>query len=242
MAKIETTMEEIKNNGILLEEYLGMDIQNGESDLIVKQDILYKIIEGSYRKKKQNIMEFFHDTPNIFPFEIYNLYYENGVFFTYSMPFYEEYPTLYEVLKSNISLAERKQIALELIWTSQNFFAYKIVYYDWHSKNALYKDNLKLLDVDSGQITTAVQIDAKARRNLFHLCIEILLAEDFDYDWNLEERAIEEFINELINKEELFLSRTIPLSFDFMKKEIKKYTNTMVECQKERILQKWKVL
>lgn len=243
MARIETTTQEIINGGgILLEEYLGYDIQNGESDLIVKQDILYKIIERTYHKNKQPIMEFFHDTSGTFPFEIFNLYYENKQFFSYSMPFYEEYITLYKVLKSDITLAERKQIALELMRIYQTFLSYKIVYYDWHSKNVLYKEILKLLDVDSGKMTMALQYDAKARRNLFHLCFELLLAEDFDYDWTLDKRIITDLEDELIGKEEMLLSKTIPLCFSFMEKEIKSYTKTKVECQKERILRKWKVL
>ena len=112
------------------------------------------------------------------------------------------------------------------------------MYYDWHFKNVLYKEDLKILDVDSGQMTTELQYDAKARRNLFHLCIELLLAEDFDYDWSLDERTITDLENEFIGKEEMLLSKTIPLCFSFMEKEIRLYTKTKVECQKKRILRK----
>lgn len=241
MAKIETTIEEIKKNGLLLEDYLGYDIQNGESELIVKNGKIYKIIEGVYRKKKQRVMEFLHDESNHLSLEIADLFYEKGLFFSYSRPFYEEYPTLYEVLKSDISLEERKQIDLELIRIYEEFLSYHLVYYDWHSKNGLYKENLKLLDIDSSQMTTAIQFDLKARQNLFHLCIEILLGEDFDYDWNLESRKIKDIVDELINKEEMFLSEMAPLSFSFMKKIIQNYTYLKVEEQKEwlrkRILQ-----
>ena len=52
MSKIETTIEEIKN---------------GESTLILKQGILYKIIEASFQKRKEPIIKMLHDSPDDIP-------------------------------------------------------------------------------------------------------------------------------------------------------------------------------
>ena len=51
---------------------------------------------------------------------------------------------------------------------------------------------------------------------------------DFDYDLQGVERKIEDLVNRLVDKEEMFLSRMKPLALDFMEKEIQNYTNTIV--------------
>ncbi len=239
MAKIETTLWEIKNGGgVLLEDYLKTELQNSESELIAKEGIIYKIIEQNYRKKKKRIMEMLHDNENTLPVDIYDLYYENHYFFGYSMQFYEDYKTLYDVLKSNISLKERKKICLSLIQIYKELLSYKIVYFDWHSKNCVYGHDIKLLDIDSGDLTTSCSYDALARRNLFMLCLEILHGMDFDFDFDFSEEDIVGLIDTLVPKEEVILSKSIPLDFNFLEKEIKSYTKTKVEYQRAIILKK----
>lgn len=183
-------------------------------------------------------MEMLHDTNTTLPIDIYNLYYENSHFFCYSMKFYENYMTLYDVLKSNVSLKERKSICFTLIQLYQRLQFYKIVYFDWHSKNCVYNQDIKLLDIDSGKITTSCSYDALARRNLFILCLEILQGIDFDFDLCLVEEELEELICILVPEEEVILSKDIPLNFDFIEKEIRNYTQIKADYQREIILKK----
>ncbi len=69
------------------------------------------MFEVHFAYLKRPVMEFFHNQNYVFCPQIFDLYYEtyydNEFFFAYSMEFYEDYPTLYEVLKSDCSLLER---------------------------------------------------------------------------------------------------------------------------------------
>lgn len=239
MARVDTSIGQIMSgNGEFLQDYLNQDLQNCESDLLVSNGEVYKIIAGSLRKSKQPIMEFLHDTNHDLPIDLHDLFYENDKFFGYSMEFYEEYATLNEVLKQDIPLSERKAISLELVKLYEKLLSLKIVYFDWHSKNLLFKDCLKLLDIDSGKLTTNVTYDAKSRRFLLMLCLSILHGIDFDFDSDLNNYDRDSLLEILVDKEEIELSQTIPLDFDFIKKEINGYTQEMVCYKRELMINK----
>lgn len=237
MAKVDTTTEQIlSGEGVRLEEYLQKELQNSESELFFLNGELYKIIKGNLRKSKCFVMELLHDVQHDLPVDIHDLFYENQKFFGYSMEFYQDYTTLYEVLKQDISLQDRKAICLELIKIYEKLLQFHIVYYDWHSKNLLFKDGLKLLDIDSGKNTQDGTYDAKSRRYLFMLCLSILIGKDLDFDFDFSNSERTELLEKLVNKEEAALSQFIPLDFQFMKQEIESYTSTMIDCKKELVL------
>lgn len=240
MAKVDTTIEQIALRGVRLEDYLQKELQNSESELFLLNGELYKIIHGNLRKSKCLVMELLHDVQHDLPINLHDLLYENHKFFWYSMEFYQDYISLYELLKQDISLQERKAICLELIKIYEKLLQFHIVYFDWHSKNLLFQDNLKLLDIDSGKITRDSSYDAKSRRYLFMLCLSVLIGKDFDFDFDFDfsnsERS--ELLEQLVNKEEVTLSQFIPLDFSFMKQEIESYTSTMIDCKKELVLKR----
>lgn len=236
MARIDTNKEQIiSEGGIYLNDYLQQDLQNTESELFVLNGDLYKIIAGNLRKSKQAVMEFLHDRKPDLPIDIHDLLYEQNHFLGYSMEFYQEHTTLYEILKQDISLQERKTIALALIQLYEKMFQLHIIYYDWHSKNLLFHDDFKLLDVDSGKITQDTIYDAKARRYLLMLCLSVLLGKDFDFDYHF---SCVEVFEKLVDKEEAALSQFIPMDFDFMRQEITDYTSEKVCYKRELIMQK----
>lgn len=60
MAKIDTSISEIHLlNGIELSQYRNRDLRNKESELIVVDDTLYKIIDEFYRKKEDQSWNFY---------------------------------------------------------------------------------------------------------------------------------------------------------------------------------------
>ncbi len=234
--KVHTTKQEILKDSVELSKYLGVELQNCESEIVLKDHILYKVIDENFRNQKKPIMEFLHDINHQLPIDIYDLFYENGHFFAYSMEFYEQYNTLYHLLNSSISLQERKQIAKELIQLYKQLLDLKIIYFDWHSKNVLYHDILKLLDIDSGKMTCSSRYDAIARRNLFCLCLSLLIGIDLDFDLRLGEYSQKSLLYELFSNEEVALCETMPLDLAYMEQTIDTFTSTMVDCQKELIL------
>lgn len=236
MARVNSNKENIIDKGIFLGEYKGENLQNTESDLVVVDKVLYKLIFGKYIHKKQAVLEFFHDLDYDLPITIIDLLYENNKLFGYTMKFLDDYVTLYELLKSDISLEERKKIALELVKIYEKLLNLKVVYFDWHSKNLMFKNSLKLLDADSAIMTNNVQYDINSRRNLLRLCLSVLNGIDIDFDLELDEREKDELLDKVVEDEEMFLSRMMPLSFEFLKKEINSYTLNKVDYTRELIM------
>lgn len=237
MAKIDTSVSEIKMlGGIELSEYYKRELQNNESELFVIEDKLYKIIDAMCRRQKQQIMEFVHDEKHEIPIDIIDLMYEKEKFFGYVMKLYDDYEELYTFLKSNASLNDRKKIALEIVKIYENMLKLKIVYFDWHSKNLMIKNDLKLLDIDSAKRNANVVYDALSRRNMLNLCISLILGVDLDFDYDISERSKNELFEKIVGEEKMALSRIEPLSLDFIREEINSYTINKVDCEKEMIL------
>ena len=234
MAKVNISKNYLKDNGILLNDYNNKEIHSTESELIVIDKILYKLIHGEYIHKKQAIIEFFHDLDCDLPITLIDLLYDNNKLYGYSMNLLDDYVTLYEVLNSDISLLERKKIALEMIKIYEKLLDLKVVYFDWHSKNLMFRNDLKLLDIDSAINTKSVHYDIIARRSLFSLCLEVLIGVDIDFDYTSLE--IDEMLEKISNSEDISLSKIIPLSIDYMKKEIDSYTVDKVDYVKELII------
>lgn len=237
MAHIHTSRQELLTKGVLLQDYLRCELQNGEGELRLINGRLYKLFEVYFAYRKQPLMEFLHQQNYSFYFHIFDLCYENEFFFAYSMEFYEDYPTLYEVLKSDCSLLDRKKLALQIVQMYEILLQNKILYSDWHSKNLLYKTDLKLLDIDSARLKSDSYSTKLSRKHLLLLVFSLLNAIDIDYD--LENRGISKadwFDLLLKPKNEGYF----PISLDFIKKEIERYTPSLVEYRKELILKKIK--
>jgi len=234
MARVDISKSYIKNNGIFLGDYKSEELHNTESELLVIDKILYKLIHGEYIHKKQAIIEFFHNLSINLPITLVDLLYENNKLYGYTMNLLDDYITLYDVLNSDIGLVERKKIALEMLKIYEKLLELKVVYFDWHSKNLMYKNDLKLLDIDSAVITKSLQYDIIARRSLFSLCLEILIGVDIDFDYTSLE--VDELLEKISDNEEVSLSKIIPLSFEFMKSEINSYTSDKVDYAKELII------
>ncbi len=112
-----------------------------------------------------------------------------------------------------------------------------ILYSDWHSKNLLFKNDLKLLDLDSAMLRFNYFNVGDSIFYLLWLCFSILNAIDIDYD--LEKMGISKY--DLFNL--LFQSKVSEyflLSLDFIKKEIENYTPSLVEYRKELLIKKIK--
>lgn len=238
MAKIDTSISEIRLlRGIELSEYYNRELQNNESELIVINETLYKIIETNLRKQKTEIMEFLHDNPTGLPIDIIDILYENKKFFAYTMKLYKGYEELYHFIKSNASIEERKKLALELVKIYEIMYNLKIIYFDWHSKNLMFKNDLKLLDIDSAKRSNNVYYDAVSRRNLLNLCLSVIIGIDLDFDYDRSAGEKLDILNKIIaENEELEFSKIMPLAFDNIKSEIMSYTQTKVDCKREIIL------
>lgn len=193
MSKLEKKEIDIRNEGILLEEYFHKKMEcNTESDLILIKDRLYKILKF-HKRRKQNIVEQIYGVSHNLPFEICDLYYDEGIFHTYSMPFYEKYKTIYEVAREDVDLQTRKDIALFLIKLFYEFYEkFNLVYTDWHGYNFLYLDSLKMLDVDSADYDCCYVKAVKY--GLIKLCYFVLsgidIEEDIDYYIDLKKLFI----------------------------------------------------
>lgn len=155
------------------------------------------------------------------------------------MDFYEDYLTLYEVLKSDCSLLERKQLAFQVVEIYETLLKDGILYSDWHSKNLLFKNNLKYLDIDSAMLRFNYFNVEDSIFYLLWLCFSILNAIDIDIEYDLEKTGISKY--DLFNL--LFQSKVseyFSLSLDFIKKEVENYTPSLVEYRQELILKKIK--
>lgn len=228
MAKINTSYHSLSFNKMLLRNYFNCHLQNGEAELFLVNNEVYKIFESYLATRKQKLMEFLHDNNLDLPISINNLFYENNEFIGYSMEFYKNYNTLYDVLKSNISLKERCDIALELVNIYEKLINNKIVYYDFHSKNILLNKDIKLLDVDSSYYKVDKNYDIQARRNLLLLIITILTGVDFNFDY--EELDKTQVLNTIIGNNDLTL--------DFIRKNVAYLAYDLINYQNELILSK----
>lgn len=238
MAKIILEKDRIvSGGGVSLSDYLGQTIQNSESDLLVIDGKLYKILDGTLARKRKRIMEFFHERKTEFPITLEDLYYEDCHFYAYSMELLEQYQTLYVFLKSDISLALRKEVCLLMIKVIQKLESYGLLYYDLHFKNFMFGQDLKILDIDSTIETKNVQYVAKARKNLLQLCISVLSGTDFDFDSiDFSELKKDSLLNALVLGDDMFFSDIIPLSYDFITHYVEDYSFGLQEEQSGMIL------
>lgn len=231
MARIDCTIKEIENNGILLDDYLGKSLDNKESELYLYKGYLSKILKKRLREERTQIIEWFHLKKDEFPITLRDTLYEDNLLFGYRMQYYEESITLYDFLSSNADLNTRKNVALQLVKLYEKLLENKIYFYDWHSKNFLLENDIKFLDFDSCETNKTLSLDRKYRRYLLELCLSILIGVDLDFDLDFYGEENIKLFRNLINNEDKNLMREIPLSFDFIKNEINSYTNEKV-CHK----------
>ncbi len=236
MAKLEIPKKELYNGGKFLKDYLGQDLFNTESDLIVKDGMLYKIILCDAYKRERVMLDIDNHKKEL-PISLKDLLYDNNNFYGYSMTLLEGYITINKLLKSDIDLKLRKSICLEILKISEKLESWKLLYFDWHSNNLMYKDDLQLLDIDSAIYTKSTRNIALARRYLLELCISIIIGLDFDFDFDSRYFVIENrIVEKTINEEEIFLSFEIPLDYEYMKRKINENTPMMVDYIKEIVL------
>lgn len=182
-------------------------------------------------------MEFLHDTKHGLPIDLKDLLYENGKFFAYTMQFYKNYDELHAMLVSDASLEERKKVALELVDIFEKILNLNLVYYDWHSRNIVINQDLKLLDIDSAQRDVSVEYCTKAIKNLLDLCISLLIGIDFNDSYGIYwEWQKQQIYEKILLENQNWKDKYKPISLDYIRKEINSYTLTKQEYAKEVIV------
>ena len=199
MSRIDCSIDEIKKNGILLEDYLGKRLDNKESKLYVYNENLTKILNMCLRYNRTQIIEWFHSNKKEFPIALNDTLYEFGNLFGYSMKLYKNSNTLYDFLSSDVDLHERKMVALRLVKLYEKLLKNKIYFYDWHSKNFLLEDDIVFLDFDSCEVSRFLSTDKLYRRYLMELCLSILTGIDLDFDLNTSKFEAIKLFRDLID-------------------------------------------
>lgn len=223
--------DKIKEEGISLNAYLNKRVESKESELVVYQNDLAKILKPQFRCAREETTLWFYEKRKEFPITIKHLLYEKDEFYGYMMEFCKDYITLYDLLWSNVSLQERKRIAHLLVSLSEKLSFYHKCFLDWHSHNFLVKEDMKFLDFDTCTTSTINNLDLD-RRNLFELVLSVLIGIDLDYDLRVEGHKNIQLFYKLLSEK----SEDIFLSYDFMKQEIESYTNEKVCYKRELIL------
>ena len=222
----------IYQKGIELSEYLGEKLCNKESDLFVYEGNVVKIIRKDLIESRKEQIKFFHNNKQYFPIPMLDIYKEEMKIYGYSTTLYENIPTMYDFLWSNVSLKERKKLAMELLKLALKLEKNNLMFFDWHSCNFLVSNKLIFLDFDSCEKFSSYWIDS-CRKALLELILSLLNGIDLDFDIINKGRGYTNLLHKLVNIDTF---EELPTDFAFLKQEIKNYTEEKVNFNRELII------
>lgn len=230
----------LDSGGVYLSDYLKTTLQNSESDLILKDGILYKFIQTKLAQKMKTIHLIVQSNMNI-PLDLdkYILNPLSNQEVGYSMKFYDDYMLISDYLKREYPYIERQNLAKELVILYEYFLSYKLLYLDWHSKNSMIKDHLKILDIDSALLVDDISSDFRiyeksAKISLSILCFSLLLNIDF-FDQSVNSYFIVEYISQKFFQQSSFLDMDT-ISSDELIKRILDYSPEEAVKQKRLLI------
>lgn len=192
MADLYVTKNDIiAQGGKILSDYLKTNLQCSESNILILDKTIYKFLQILNVNEREDTINHLMKYKDKLPISIEDIIrnpYTN-IFSGYTSTFYENYDELSQVIHSTMPLEERRQLSIKLVELNELLLNIEVVFIDWHSKNFMYKDQLKFVDFDSGKLFSKINpkllpiyIDA-SRITVLELCLSLVIGFDFEFDF-----------------------------------------------------------
>lgn len=182
---------------------------HSESELYIRNDDVLKILKSIGPRKAKTIEGISEIQDSSFIVPKYGIVRSNqSSVCGYGMKYYNEYITLTKfILNNNLSLEEKRKLAIRLCKILAKLEEYNFIYYDIHSDNILTKeDDIKFLDLDSGLFIENDNIDyniaiIESKKLLCDLCFQLLLGTDINF-CKIEDSKKKRLLGRCCNKEQ----------------------------------------
>ncbi len=182
MGKIQVSERIITNTYETLDEKINKKLSHRESELYIKDETVYKILNKMYRRSREKFLYVLDENEFENCINIKDLLYQGDKLIGCSTPFIKDFESLSEYLKNNnIDLKTKLEFMKRIRYVIESLLQDRLAYFDLHLDNiGISKGEIIFSDLDGVEDNPTRRFIDGTYYNMY-LCYLSILLDEFIY-------------------------------------------------------------